>query len=121
MRCVADLAKGANGNLEIRTGKLSIDTLPLSYPLARAIAANVDEISNLVLNQATFGEVAAKDMAYALVVATSHDEGIRGAGESTDRTHASSPRHSGASSRAQRLQRRRIRVHEGRSEAFRHQ
>jgi hypothetical protein len=68
--------KEARESLEITDREAFDRYLSLSYPLARAIAANVDEVSNLLLNQATFGEVAAKDMAYALVVATSHDKGF---------------------------------------------
>ncbi|GAA4523993.1 hypothetical protein [Nonomuraea ferruginea] len=68
--------KDAYGNLKIRDREAFDRYLPLNYPLARAIAANVDEISNLVLNHADFYGVAAKDMAHALVVATSDDKGF---------------------------------------------
>ncbi|MFI6709337.1 hypothetical protein ACIBF7_23075 [Nonomuraea sp. NPDC050478] len=66
----------SHGNLKIRNREAFDLYLPLSYPMARAVAANVDEISNLTLNNASFYEVKAKDMAYALVVATSHDKGF---------------------------------------------
>ncbi|MEV4834955.1 hypothetical protein AB0K05_10555 [Nonomuraea sp. NPDC049486] len=49
---------------------------PLGYPLARAISANIDQLSKLYLNHDKFGEVAPGDMSYALVLATSNDEGF---------------------------------------------
>ncbi|TXK42625.1 hypothetical protein [Nonomuraea sp. C10] len=49
---------------------------PLGYPLARAISANIDQLSKLYLNRGTFGEVAPQDMAYALLLATSNDPGF---------------------------------------------
>ncbi|WP_336204712.1 hypothetical protein [Nonomuraea sp. LPB2021202275-12-8] len=68
--------KAADGNLEIRDREAFDRYASLSYPLARAIAANVDQLSRLYLNHATFGEVAAQDMSYALALATSHDAGF---------------------------------------------
>jgi hypothetical protein len=44
--------------------------------LARAISANVDQLSRLYLNHATFGKVAPEDMSYALVLATANDAGF---------------------------------------------
>ncbi|MFG1943697.1 hypothetical protein [Nonomuraea sp. NPDC048826] len=81
MKIVSDgvstaFGQDASGNLEIRDRTAFDRHLPLSDPVARAIAAHVDEISNLLLHQGTFGGVAAKDMAYALVVATSTDKGF---------------------------------------------
>ncbi|MEV0345321.1 hypothetical protein AB0H88_06125 [Nonomuraea sp. NPDC050680] len=81
MKTVADevrpaFGKGESGNLEI-TDRGTFDRFaPLSYPLARAIAANIGQLSNLILNHATFGKVAATDMSYALVLAASHDAGF---------------------------------------------
>jgi hypothetical protein len=65
--------KAADGNLEIRNRDAFDRYAPLTYPLGRAIAANIDELSRLLLHHATFGQVAAKDMSYALVLATSDD------------------------------------------------
>jgi hypothetical protein len=65
-----------NGSLQIKSREAFDRYAPLSYPLARAIAANVDQLSQLLLNRATFGEVSAKDMSYALVLATSNDAGF---------------------------------------------
>lgn len=49
---------------------------PLGYPLARAISANIDQLSKLYLNRGRFGEVAPQYMAYALLLATSNDPGF---------------------------------------------
>ncbi|MET8001159.1 hypothetical protein [Nonomuraea glycinis] len=68
--------KGDDGNLEIRSREIFDRLAPLSYPLARAISANVDQLSRLYLNHATFGRVAPEDMSYALVLATSNDAGF---------------------------------------------
>ncbi|MEV1239908.1 hypothetical protein [Nonomuraea sp. NPDC049750] len=68
--------KGENGNLEIKNRETFDRFAPLSYPLARAISANVDQLSKLTLNHAIFGNVVASDMDYALVLATSHDSGF---------------------------------------------
>ncbi|MEV0591103.1 hypothetical protein [Nonomuraea cavernae] len=80
-KIVADEVRGAfgkadDGNLEIRDREAFDRLAPLSYPVARAISANIDQLSRLLLNHATFGKVAAQDMSYALVLATSHDAGF---------------------------------------------
>ncbi|WP_188196508.1 hypothetical protein [Nonomuraea sp. SYSU D8015] len=59
--------------LEIRNRYLFDRYAPLGYPLSRAIAANIHELSDLLLNGATFHKVETKDMAYALVLATADD------------------------------------------------
>ncbi|HUR09566.1 MAG TPA: hypothetical protein VM347_44000 [Nonomuraea sp.] len=66
--------KGESGNLEIRDRDTFDRLAPLRYPLGRAIAANIDELSRLVLNHATFGKVAAQDMDYAMALATADDD-----------------------------------------------
>ncbi|MET9063992.1 hypothetical protein ACWDR1_00400 [Streptosporangium sandarakinum] len=67
--------KAGDGNLEI-TDRAAFDRLaPLRYPLARAIAANIDQVSSLLLNHATFGKADAKDMSYALALAARDDAG----------------------------------------------
>ncbi|MEO3788911.1 hypothetical protein ABGB14_01795 [Nonomuraea sp. B10E15] len=68
--------KADSGNLEIRNREVFDRYAALSYPLARAISANIDELSRLYLNHATFGPVAAQDMSYALLLATSNDAGF---------------------------------------------
>ncbi|MEV0232314.1 hypothetical protein [Nonomuraea sp. NPDC050786] len=68
--------KADSGNLEIRDRDVFDRYTPLSYPLARAIAANIDQLSRLLLDHSTFGEVSAEDMSYALALATSHDAGF---------------------------------------------
>jgi hypothetical protein len=68
--------QAADGNLEIRNREAFDRLAPLSYPLARALAANIDQLSRVYLNGETFGEVKAGDMSYALVIATSHDAGF---------------------------------------------
>ncbi|MET7460507.1 hypothetical protein [Nonomuraea sp. NPDC005501] len=65
--------KDDSGNLEIKDRDLFDRYAPLRRPLGLALAANIDELSRLLLNHATFGEVAAKDMSYALALATSDD------------------------------------------------
>ncbi|GGO66328.1 hypothetical protein [Nonomuraea cavernae] len=80
-KIVADEVRGAfgkadDGNLEIRNRETFDRLAPLSYPVARAISANIDQLSRLLLNHATFGKVAAQDMSYALVLAASHDAGF---------------------------------------------
>ncbi|MFG1964540.1 hypothetical protein [Nonomuraea sp. NPDC049028] len=81
MKTVADevrpaFGKGESGNLEIKNRGTFDRFAPLSYPLARAIAANIDQVSKLLLNRAVFHQVAATDMDYALTLATSHDAGF---------------------------------------------
>ncbi|MFI7151164.1 hypothetical protein ACIBO2_40120 [Nonomuraea sp. NPDC050022] len=81
MKTVADevrpaFGKGENGNLEIKNRETFDRFAPLSYPLARAIAANIDQFSKLLVNHEAFGNVAAKDLTYALVLAASHDAGF---------------------------------------------
>ncbi|MGW0480890.1 hypothetical protein [Nonomuraea sp. NPDC003214] len=68
--------KADDGNLKLVNRELFDRYAPLSYPLARAIAANVDELSQLYLNQASFEKVAPADMSYALLLATSNDAGF---------------------------------------------
>ncbi|GAA3214259.1 hypothetical protein [Nonomuraea helvata] len=80
-KIVSDEVRGAfgkadSGNLEIRDRDVFDRYTPLSYPLARAIAANIDQLSRLYLNHATFGNVAAEDMSYALTLAGSNDAGF---------------------------------------------
>ncbi|WP_049561281.1 hypothetical protein [Nonomuraea sp. SBT364] len=80
-KILADEVRGAfgkadDGNLKITNREVFDRYAPLSYPLARAIAANVDQLSRLYLNHATFGKVAPEDMSYALLLATSHDAGF---------------------------------------------
>ncbi|MFI6790422.1 hypothetical protein ACIBG4_24155 [Nonomuraea sp. NPDC050383] len=78
-KILSDEVRGAfgkddSGNLEIKDRDLFDRYAPLRRPLGLALAANVDELSRLLLNHATFGEVAAKDMSYALALATSDDD-----------------------------------------------
>lgn len=62
----------ASGNLTI-TDRAAFDRyLPLSYPMARAIAARVDEIPGLLRADKERGQ----EMAYAMVVATASSEGF---------------------------------------------
>ncbi|MEU6712456.1 hypothetical protein ABZ897_13330 [Nonomuraea sp. NPDC046802] len=80
-KILADEMRGAfgkadSGNLEIKNRETFDRYAPLSYPLSRAIAANIDQLSRLLLNHETFGRVAAKDMSYALALATSNDAGF---------------------------------------------
>ncbi|MER6944940.1 hypothetical protein ABT294_13030 [Nonomuraea sp. NPDC000554] len=77
-KIIADEVRGAfgkadSGNLEIKDRDTFDRFASLSYPLGRAIAANVDELSRLLLNHATFDKVTAEDMSYALALATSDD------------------------------------------------
>ncbi|MDP4509725.1 hypothetical protein [Nonomuraea turcica] len=65
-------------NLEIKNRYLFDRYAPLGYPLGRAIAANIEQLSELLLNHAAFGKVEAKDMAYALVLATADDAAFEG-------------------------------------------
>ncbi|WP_066939638.1 hypothetical protein [Microtetraspora fusca] len=80
-KILADEVRGAfgkagDGNLEV-TDKDVLDRLaPLRYPLARAIAANIDQLSRLLLHHDTFGKVAAQDMSYALALATTDEAGF---------------------------------------------
>ncbi|MEV4108629.1 hypothetical protein [Nonomuraea sp. NPDC049695] len=80
-KIVSDEVRGAfgkadSGNLEIRDRDVFDRYTPLSYPLARAIAANIDQLSRLLLDHSTFGEVSAEDMSYALALASSNDIGF---------------------------------------------
>jgi hypothetical protein len=68
--------KGCGGNLEIVDSSAFQRFAPLSLPLARAIAANIDQLSRLLLDRASFGQVAAADMSYALTLAASSDAGF---------------------------------------------
>lgn len=80
-KSLADQVRGAfgkagDGNLEV-TDRAVLDRLaPLRYPLARAVAANIDQVSNLLLNHATFGRADATDLSYALALATRDDAGF---------------------------------------------
>jgi hypothetical protein len=82
IKTLSDQIRGAFGkdteNLEIKNRDLFDRYAPLGYPLGRAIGANIHELSRLLLNHATFGKVAAKDMAYALVLATADDAAFEG-------------------------------------------
>ncbi|MBN6052994.1 hypothetical protein JYK22_13735, partial [Nonomuraea sp. RK-328] len=66
--------KGDSGNLEIKDRDAFDRYAPLSRPLGLALAANVDQLSRLLLNHATFEKVTAEDMSYALALATSDDD-----------------------------------------------
>ncbi|GAA3531657.1 hypothetical protein GCM10022419_008330 [Nonomuraea rosea] len=68
--------KGCGGNLEIVDSSAFQRFAPLSHPLACALAANIDQLSRLLLDRASFGQVAAADMSYALTLATSSDAGF---------------------------------------------
>ncbi|NUW37572.1 hypothetical protein HTZ77_40150 [Nonomuraea sp. SMC257] len=77
-KILADGVRGALGRDD--TGNLKMtdrDTFDryasLRYPLGRAIAANIDELSRLLLNHATFDKVTPQDMSYALALAASDD------------------------------------------------
>ncbi|MFI7707051.1 hypothetical protein [Nonomuraea sp. NPDC049480] len=77
-KALADEVRGAfgkadSGNLEIKNRDIFDRHAPLRYALGRAIAANIDQVSRLLLNHATFGQVAAKEMSYALALATADD------------------------------------------------
>ncbi|NRQ35620.1 hypothetical protein HII36_27855 [Nonomuraea sp. NN258] len=65
--------KADSGNLEIKNRKIFDRYAPLSYPLGRAIAANIDQLSQLYLHRATFGKAVAQDMSYALLLANADD------------------------------------------------
>ncbi|TMR09010.1 hypothetical protein ETD86_45350 [Nonomuraea turkmeniaca] len=77
IKTLSDQVRDAFGketeDLEIRNRDLFDRYVPLAYPLGRAIAANIHELSELLLNAEKFGDVAAKDMAYAMVLATRDD------------------------------------------------
>ncbi|MFI7451329.1 hypothetical protein ACIBQX_27790 [Nonomuraea sp. NPDC049714] len=68
--------QATDGNLEIRNREAFDRLAPLSYPLARALAANIDQLSRIYLNGEAFGEVKVGDMSYALVIATFHEAGF---------------------------------------------
>ncbi|MEV4574742.1 hypothetical protein AB0K16_15935 [Nonomuraea jabiensis] len=77
-KILADEMRGAfskadSGNLEIKNRDVFDRYTPLSYSLSRAIAANIDQLSRLLLNHATFDQVTAKDMSYALALAAADD------------------------------------------------
>ncbi|MGI5270092.1 hypothetical protein ACQEUU_13145 [Nonomuraea sp. CA-218870] len=63
-------------NLEMRDREIFDRYAPLSYPLARAISANIDQLSRLYLNHAVWDAVSPEDMSYALVLAGSDDKGF---------------------------------------------
>ncbi|GAA3445268.1 hypothetical protein [Planomonospora venezuelensis] len=69
-------AKGDDGNLSIKDRAAFDRFTPLGYPLARALAANIDQFSRLLLNHATFGKASAEDLSYALTLATANDAGF---------------------------------------------
>lgn len=61
------------GNLEIRDRE-ALDRLEhLRYPLGRALAANMEEFFQSLLNEASFRQASAKDMSWALVLATADE------------------------------------------------
>lgn len=67
---------GGGDQLQIQDRALFDRYAPLSYPLSRAISANIDQLSRLYLTHAVWGEIAPEDMSYALVFATSSDKGF---------------------------------------------
>ncbi|SEF70266.1 hypothetical protein SAMN05444920_101416 [Nonomuraea solani] len=67
------VGKAPDGTLEIKNRELFDRYLPLGLPLGRAIAANIDQLSRLILNHKTFNGVTATDMSFALVMATADD------------------------------------------------
>ncbi|MEV0149204.1 MULTISPECIES: hypothetical protein [unclassified Nonomuraea] len=78
-KILADGVRGAfgrddTGNLQITDRDTFDRYASLRYPLGRAIAANVDELSRLLLNHATFDKVTPQDMSYALALAASDDD-----------------------------------------------
>ncbi|MFC5816646.1 hypothetical protein [Nonomuraea harbinensis] len=67
----------SNGEqLEIKDREVFYKYAPLSYALSRAISANIDQLSELYLNHATWDGVAPEDMSYALVLAGSNNKGF---------------------------------------------
>jgi hypothetical protein len=80
IKVVSDEVRGAfqpgDEQLEIKDREIFDRYVPLSYPLARAISANIDQLSELYLNQAVWGAVTPADMSYALVLAGSNDKGF---------------------------------------------
>ncbi|MBG0828956.1 hypothetical protein HS041_14370 [Planomonospora sp. ID67723] len=68
--------KAESGNLSFKDRAAFDRFAPLGYPLARALAANIDQFSRLLLNHATFGKASAEDLSYALTLATANDAGF---------------------------------------------
>ncbi|MBG0816009.1 hypothetical protein [Planomonospora sp. ID82291] len=76
--------KGDDGNLAFKDPAPFERLAPLRYPLARAIAANIDQLSQLLHSGGTFPpedsgarhKVSATDMLHALALATSDDAGF---------------------------------------------
>nr|BFE88025.1 hypothetical protein GCM10020093_106260 [Planobispora longispora] len=68
--------KADSGNLAIKDRDALDRLAPLRYPLARAMAANIDQFSRLLLNHSTFGKASAEDLSYALALATGDDAGF---------------------------------------------
>ncbi len=67
---------GDDGNIKIKEKGALARYDFLRYPLARALAANMDEIFDVVLNHARFGKVGERNLDYALVLANSDDQGF---------------------------------------------
>ncbi|MEV4100167.1 hypothetical protein AB0J42_07880 [Nonomuraea sp. NPDC049649] len=67
---------GGGDQLQIQDRALFDRYAPLSYPLSRAISANIDQLSRLYLTHAVWGDIAPEDMSYALVLAGSNDKGF---------------------------------------------
>lgn len=66
-----------DGKLEVQNRDFFERYAPLSYPLARAISANIDQLSSLFLiDDYTWQGVSPSDMSYALVLAGSNDKGF---------------------------------------------
>lgn len=80
-KVLADEVRGGfgradNGNLTITDPDALKRIGFLRYPLARAMAANIDQLSHVLLNRGTFGKADATDMSYALAFATRDDAGF---------------------------------------------
>lgn len=75
-KCRADFETDDDGNIKIKDADQLARYDFLRYTLARALAANMDEISDVLLNHASFGKVGERDLDYALMLATGDDEGF---------------------------------------------
>ncbi|MBB2911261.1 hypothetical protein FHS43_002526 [Streptosporangium becharense] len=68
--------KADTGNLAI-TNRGELDRHDfLRYPLARAMAANIDQFSELLIHHGTFDKADATDLSYALALAARDDKGF---------------------------------------------
>ena len=80
IKAVSDEVRGAfqpgGERLEIKDREIFDRYALLSYPLSRAISANIDQLSELYLNRAVWDAVTPADMSYALVLASSNDKGF---------------------------------------------